>query len=169
MSYYRFLEKNLDAFWRKSTGKSLDQSGSTGIISAHGDKGESYRGIWEEAGIHFYHGMMLFMLTYSNIMDRPKHESSKWVIDNYPKYRDMLPPIHIEYVAIYHNPTGKITSQFEDDGSAYAKMRLDSILEDLDELSLEDRSQYKVIRYSCDNDPSFRLPDQAQRQDTKNW
>src|SRR5690554_1014816 len=25
--------------------------------------------------------MMLFMLTYSNIMDRPKHESSKWVID----------------------------------------------------------------------------------------
>jgi len=92
-SHYDFLDEHLDAFWVKATGKTLSDSWCAGIVSAHGDKGYGYRRDWERAGIHFYHGMMLYLLTYTSIMDRPKHESRQWVIDNYGRFKDSLPAL----------------------------------------------------------------------------
>lgn len=95
MSHYDYLEQHLNDFWIAVRGKPLDNDGCAGIISAHGDKGYQYRDFWEKAGIHFYHGMMLYMLTYtSELGDTPKWESRHWVVDNYPKYKSVLPIIN---------------------------------------------------------------------------
>lgn len=162
MSHYDFLDEHLDTFWQKAVGKPLDQSGAAGIVTAHGDKAYGYQSMWERAGIHFYHGMMLYMLTYSKVMDRPKHESGQWVIDQYPHYKEMLPAVKIPYIAIFHVPSATITCQFEDDGLS-AKMRLEDIQEDLNDLPEEDRAEYKILRYTCENDPFFQLPDNVTR------
>lgn len=162
MSHYDFLDEHLDAFWKQATGKTLAESNAAGIVSAHGDKGYGYKKKWEKAGIHFYHGMMLYLLTYTDLMDRPKHESGDWVIDQYPTYRDMLPAIRIPYIAIFHTPSGTITAQFEDDGLG-ARLRLEDIQEELDAMPETERAHYKILRYTCDNDPFFKLPDHTQR------
>jgi len=89
-SHYNYLNDHLDLFWQKVFGKNLLDSYCAGIIDAHGDKGYDYKKRWEETGINFYHGMMLFMLTYTEVMDRPKHESTEWIIENYEKYRFII-------------------------------------------------------------------------------
>jgi len=93
MNHYQWLDENLNDFWVKVFDKSLDDAGCAGIICAHGDKGRQYKRRWENNGIHFFHGNALYLLTYTHVMDKPKHESCEWVIENYPKYKDMLPPI----------------------------------------------------------------------------
>ena len=93
INHYKWLEKYLPQFWRAVFDKSLDDMGYAGIICAHGDKAYQYRDEWEDAGIPFPHGVALFMLTYTEKMDRPKHESCEWVIDNYQWYVDLLPEI----------------------------------------------------------------------------
>jgi len=45
---------------------------------------------WEDAGISYAHGMMLFMLTYTELMDRSIHESLEWTIENYKKYLPLI-------------------------------------------------------------------------------
>jgi len=92
-SHYEFLDHHLDDFWQAVLGKSLSDSFCAGIVSAHGDKGYCYRRQWAEKGIHFYHGMMIFLLTYTDIMDRPMHEAGQWVIDNYERFKPHLPPL----------------------------------------------------------------------------
>ena len=87
MNHYDWFDENLNDFWLKVFNKSLDETGCAGIISAHGDKGYQYRDEWEENGIPFPHGMALYMLTYTKVMDKPKWESRSWVIDNYSKYK----------------------------------------------------------------------------------
>lgn len=163
MSHYDFLDEHLDTFWQKATGKTLNDSMCGGIITAHGDKAYGYRYDWEKVGIHFYHGVMLYLLTYTDLMDRPMHESKQWVIDQYPTYRDMLPPIRIPYIAIFHAPSGTITAQFEDDGIS-ANLRLKDIYETLDDMPEDERAEYKIIRYTCKNDPFFTLLDAVNRE-----
>lgn len=93
INHYKWLDKHLETFWQAVFGQSLAESGCAGIVSAHGDKGYQYESDWEDAGIPFPHGMAMYMLTYTNKMDRPKHESCEWVIDNYHWYVDLLPPV----------------------------------------------------------------------------
>jgi len=86
-NHYKWLDKNLEDFWQSVFGKSLDETGCAGIVSAHGDKCYQYKNKWLEAGIPFFYGVAIYFLTYTKeIGDIPKYESSQWVIDNYDKY-----------------------------------------------------------------------------------
>lgn len=93
INHYKWLDKHLPQFWMAVFGKSLEETGCAGIVHAHGDKGYQYRSTWEDAGIPFPHGMAMYMLTYTEKMDAPKHESCQWVIDNYHWYVDLLPTV----------------------------------------------------------------------------
>ena len=93
VNHYKWLDKHLPTFWYAVFGASLEDTGCAGIVSAHGDKGYQYKGEWERAGIPFPHGMALYLMTYTDKMDRPKHESSEWVIENYTHYVDLLPTV----------------------------------------------------------------------------
>lgn len=95
-SHYDWLNDHLAEFWLKAFGQSLSDSGFGGVIGAHGDKAYGYRSDWEAEGIPFPHGVALYFMTYSKRMDRPKHESKEWVIENYPKYKPILPEITVE-------------------------------------------------------------------------
>ncbi len=90
VNHYNYLDKHLDSFWKGVFGKSLNESFCAGIVSAHGDKGRGYQRAWAEAGICFPHGMALFMLTYTNIMNEEKHRSKDWVILNFSRFRPLL-------------------------------------------------------------------------------
>lgn len=93
INHYKWLDTHLDEFWMAVFGENLKDTLCAGIVSAHGDKGYQYKNKWKNAGIPFPHGMALFMLTYTDKMDRPKYESCQWVIDNYNRYVDLLPEI----------------------------------------------------------------------------
>lgn len=96
VNHYKWLDKHLNQFWIDVFGKSLNDLFCGGIVSAHGDKGRGYMRKWQESGIPFVHGMALFMLTYTNIMDEEKHKSCEWVINNYEKYSKHLPDIDLD-------------------------------------------------------------------------
>jgi len=67
-----------------------------GIIGAHGDKGYCYSRTWKDAGVSFEHGMLLYMLTYTDVMDRPEHESDQWVIEKYDEYLPIIQEVEEE-------------------------------------------------------------------------
>lgn len=95
-SHYDWLKEHLNDFWVKVFDKTLEETCCAGIIGAHGDKGYCFKWDWEQEGIPFPHAMALYLLTYTEVMDRPKWESREWVIENYPKYKEFLPPINEE-------------------------------------------------------------------------
>jgi len=86
--YYDYLDSVIDFFWVKVFNKTIDQMWCSGIVSAHGDKCTCHKYEWVNNNIPFYHGALLYLLTYTKIMDKPKHESCEWVIENYEKYKD---------------------------------------------------------------------------------
>lgn len=90
-SHYKFLDEHLAKFWTEAGAGNMTKGDASGMSGSHGDKGYQYADEWEERGIHFYHGMMLYMLTYSSLMDMPKHKSSEWVAKNYLRFRSILP------------------------------------------------------------------------------
>lgn len=86
-THYWYLDEMLESFWKEVFGKAASEMFCGGMVSAHGDKAYSYKQEWKEAGINFYRGSLLYLLTYTKELgDTPKHESGKWVIDNYYKY-----------------------------------------------------------------------------------
>lgn len=92
LNHYDYLHLVIDDFWKLVFGKTTSEMFCGGIIGAHGDKAYGYNSEWDEAGIPFERGVLLFLLTYTKELgDTPKHLSVYWVIDNYQKY---LP--HIE-------------------------------------------------------------------------
>lgn len=150
MSHYKWLEANLNDFWLRVFGKNLEDTMCAGIIGAHGDKAYCYRRDWEHEGIHFYHGVALFLLTYTKeIGDTPKHESCQWVIDNYAKYKDKLPPV---YRCCWYDTKEKV---FSDSWWEYEHPQfvLDSFLKDNPEL--------KLLKYICESDFDFQIPNTA--------
>lgn len=72
-----------------------------GCISAHGDKFYQYRGYFEEAGIHFYHGAAIALLSYIAPYSKEVRKTDDkgwvrledWVIDNYERFERFLPEI----------------------------------------------------------------------------
>ena len=92
ISHYKYLELVIDTFWVSVFGKTPSEMFCGGIVGAHGDKGSGYERTWKysEPSINFNRGMLLFLLTYTKVMDRPKIETGQWVIDNYPKYLDRI-------------------------------------------------------------------------------
>ena len=94
-SHYDWLDDNLDIFWYRVFGKTLHQSGCAGIISAHADKCYQYRAFWEKSGIDFYHGVAVYLLTYTKEFgNNNKSDSSYWVVNNFSKYKDKLPLLY---------------------------------------------------------------------------
>lgn len=89
-NHYDYLDKVLPVFWVKCFGKTLEQSGCDGIAVAHGDKGYQYREQWDQSGVPFFRGMLLYMLTYTNLMTHEKHHSRWAVVEFYHKYRDLI-------------------------------------------------------------------------------
>jgi hypothetical protein len=90
-SHYDYCDAVLNDFWMEVFGMTSEQMWCGGIVGAHGDKAYGYKDKWNEAGIPFEHGVMLFLLSYTREYgDRPKHESHQWVIENYPKYKPKL-------------------------------------------------------------------------------
>lgn len=98
-SHYYWLDNNLPAFFEKC---GIDMMARCpGIISAHGDKGSCYLFNWNKAGIHYFHGMAIFLLSYCKPYSDEVRESKsgkwvnveQWVIDNYPRFKDKLPPV----------------------------------------------------------------------------
>jgi len=94
-SHYDFLREHLPAF---CTANDVNWDWHCGIIEAHGDKCYSYRDRWEAAGVHFYHGVMLYLLArcrpYSDeCRDTARGwvDPGQWVIDNKDRFK--LPPI----------------------------------------------------------------------------
>jgi hypothetical protein len=98
MNHYQWLDKNLESFWIKVTGKTLDESGCAGIVSAHGDKCYGYRMAWEKAGVPFHHGVAIYFLTYIHPFSGEARETpngewvdpKKWVADNYERFKPFL-------------------------------------------------------------------------------
>jgi len=89
-NHYTYLNMILTDFWIMVFNKTPEEMWCAGIVSAHGDKCDRTNRDWKEAGIPFNHGALLFLLTYTKLMDYEKCEYSKWVIDNYPKYKDII-------------------------------------------------------------------------------
>lgn len=77
----------------------LEWEYNRGIIVAHGDKCYGYRDIWNAEGIPFAHGVAMYLLTYCYPFDHEVRQTEergwvdpyKWVIENYPRYKDLLP------------------------------------------------------------------------------
>lgn len=96
-SHYDWLNANLPTIFEK-LGVSWD--GNAGIVVAHGDKAYSYQDGWKEAGIHFFHGVAIFLLTYCRPYSKEVRDTDngwvpvdKWVIDNYERFKHALPKI----------------------------------------------------------------------------
>lgn len=98
MNHYDWLDKYLPPFLNKLN---IDfNTRCPGIISAHADKCYTYRSKWENTGIPFPHGVAVYLLTYLNPYANTVRETNqgwippeKWVIDNYPKFKNLLEPI----------------------------------------------------------------------------
>lgn len=91
MNQYEYMENYLDSFWIEIFGKNLKETFCSGIISAHGDKCYQYRKYWQENEVPFNHGCMIYMLTYTNLLDRPKHLSKEFVVEMYHrKYKEII-------------------------------------------------------------------------------
>jgi len=97
MSHYTWLEKHLPDFFEKV---GLNKDYTVGLLSCHGDKMYGYKFQWEEAGIHFYHGVAICLLSYFRPFDEESRETSngwvapsKWVIDNKERFLKYLPEV----------------------------------------------------------------------------
>lgn len=60
-THYEWLEEHLPTFFKNIE---IDWQPVCGIIVAHGDKGYQYKRKWENAGIHFYHAMAIYLASY---------------------------------------------------------------------------------------------------------
>jgi hypothetical protein len=74
-----------------------------GIVVAHGDKGYCYSDEWEEHGIPFHEGMVVYLLSYlapwGNEVRNTDHgfvDPKEWVIDNYDKFKDDIPKVGVD-------------------------------------------------------------------------
>ena len=97
-SHYDYLEDHLLEIF-ECVGVNTDHY-NKGMIGAHGDKAYGYKFDWNQAGIHFFHGVALYLLTYCHPFSCESRETDngwidpgKWVIDNYERFKDCLPPV----------------------------------------------------------------------------
>lgn len=90
-SHYDYLDAMLEPFWKLVFDKTPDQMACAGIVIAHGDKAYSYKEDWKKKDIPFHRGVLLFLLTYTQLLgDTPKHQSCEWVINKYPEYLERI-------------------------------------------------------------------------------
>lgn len=104
-NHYNWLNDHLLNFFQaiELPGSGPDGWLNRGIIVAHGDKGYCYRYQWADAGIPFEHGMALYLLSYCRPYSQEMRETVngwvqpvEWVIANYSKFVQHLPPLTVE-------------------------------------------------------------------------
>jgi hypothetical protein len=77
-SHYDWLEENLCEFLGGVGIENPDCYG--GFIAAHGDKAYQYRDLFESNGVHFYHGVAIYLLSYIRpFSDSVRDTRSGWV------------------------------------------------------------------------------------------
>ena len=95
-SHYHWLEENLPVFLERLN---IDfNSICPGIISAHGDKGYSYRNVWNKHGIPFEHGMAIYLLSYLSPFSETVRDTKTgwvvpclWVLEKHSELAHLLP------------------------------------------------------------------------------
>lgn len=97
VDHYKFLDKHLNDFFVSVLGKSLNELGMGGIVSAHGDKGRGAAIRTRKEGVPFPHMMMLFMLTYTDYCNADWRDirMEDWIISEYKKLKNKMPEIDI--------------------------------------------------------------------------
>lgn len=64
------------------------------LVPAYGSNVDQYREYWESKGLDFNKAQIIYLLTYTLEFGlSPKHTSRDWVVDNYDKYKGMLPGV----------------------------------------------------------------------------
>lgn len=98
VSHYKYLDAVIESFWVKVFGKTPSEMFCGGIVSAHGDKCSDYKRSMPKRGIPFNRSALLFLLTYTKLMDREKHLSEEWVVENYDKYVPLIIEAEQEFI-----------------------------------------------------------------------
>lgn len=95
-NHYQFLDNHFAKFVNKLDLPQFKDLSSNELkefcnswIKAHGDKAYGYKNAWEKEGIHFYHGVAIYLLTYERPFSYEVRETKdgwvdpwKWVIRN---------------------------------------------------------------------------------------
>lgn len=91
-NHYEYLSLIWNDFHKLVTGKTANESFRGGMVSAHGDKAYGYGSDWEDAGVPWCRGVLLFLLTYidSELGEYRKDQSDQFVIDRYEHYLPMI-------------------------------------------------------------------------------
>lgn len=99
MSHYDYLNRVMPDVCEKAQIRG-GWEWNCGLVSAHGDKGYSYRDYWKENGIPFPKGMAIFLLSYCHPYADEVRETDhgwvdvkQWVVDNYTRFESILPEI----------------------------------------------------------------------------
>ena len=87
-NHYVYLHYVWEDFHKAVFGKTASESFRGGMVGEHGDKVYGYFEEWEEKNIPFFHGALLYLLTYieSEMDGYTKSQSSEFVIDKYQHY-----------------------------------------------------------------------------------
>ena len=85
-NHYTYLELMVEPLGELLFGDKGQWVFNDGMIGAHGDKGYGYRDIWKDAGINHNRGTLLYLLTYTNLLDCDKSKSGEWVVSNYERF-----------------------------------------------------------------------------------
>lgn len=96
-NHYKWLENNLPSFF-ESVGLNPDHA--IGSISASGDKCYSHSYIFEKNGLHFYHGVSIYLiLGFTPFSEQVRNTENgwvdpfQWIIDNKDQFISILPKI----------------------------------------------------------------------------
>lgn len=97
--HYHYLEIALPDFFEK-VGVRGGWAANQGIIGAHGDKCSQYKQYWEENGLHFYHGVAIYLLSYCPPFADEVRETKDgwvnprdWVFDQRERFLPFLPDV----------------------------------------------------------------------------
>lgn len=98
MSHYKWLDVHLPTFFKKV---GLDPASCSGLITANGDKCYSKEGFFIANGIHFYHGVAIYLLTSMNPFANEVRQTEQgwvdpfqWIIDNKDRFIPLLPEVN---------------------------------------------------------------------------
>lgn len=98
VSHFKYLDAVIESFWVKVFGKTPSEMFCGGIVSSHGDKCYDYKRSMPKRDIPFNRSALLFLLTYTSLMDREKQFSEEWVVENYNKYVPLIVEAEQEFM-----------------------------------------------------------------------
>ena len=99
IDHYKYLDIAFPMFL-ENIGIGCRWNNNCGIVTSHGDKEYFYESPWEDEGIPFHEGMVLYLLTYFKPYCDEVRETENgwvapidWVIDNYKRFKDHIPVV----------------------------------------------------------------------------